>query len=100
MITVRQYRPAYFSGFEKEEHEVAVPSAIREIEFIKNFQEMPDFHRFSVAENGPTQCLLVAEYEEGFKWYVVAVMPSADFSLLLTEFPKFEAKYKEGSKDG
>jgi hypothetical protein len=96
MIHYRQHRPAFFEGFENLEGDVPDVDRLLEIEFIKNFSTLPNFHRFSVGSTVQTpkglMNTLMAEYREGYEWWVVAYLWPHDE---LEPLPKWEAKYKD-----
>ena len=80
-MKVTQHRPAFFEGFENEVIEVNTKEELLNIKFIKNFSEQPNFYRYSITDN----CLM-AEFENGKKWWVVAHLE--DFDSL--DLPKWQ----------
>jgi hypothetical protein len=103
MIKYRQHRPTFFEGFENLEGEVADLEELLKIEFIANFTTGPGFYRFSRGSevDSPEQygllCTLMAEYKEGFEWWVVAYL-WPEKAEELAGLPKWEAKYKDKPK--
>lgn len=77
MIKVKQYRPNFFTGFDNEEHEVNTVAELLELEFVKNFTNQNDeekFFQFSITRARDNQWTLIAEYNEGKKYLVVAFL--------------------------
>jgi hypothetical protein len=67
---VRQYRPAYFSGFDDFVCLDVSESSIIHQEFMKNFQH-GDFDHFSVEPYYGTEELIIeAHYKSGKHWVV------------------------------
>jgi hypothetical protein len=100
MIHYRQHRPAFFEGFENLEGDVANLEELLKLDFVANFTELPDFHRFSIGteidspEHHGILCTLMAEYKEGYGWWVVAYLWPQDRDEL-EGLPKWKAKYTE-----
>lgn len=76
MTQIRQYRPAFVTGFENETVEFDGVDALRAIEFVANFASIPHFHRFSVGvrDYGEQRRVLMAEYHGGAEWWVVGFL--------------------------
>ena len=81
-MKVIQHRPSFVDGFTNELVYVDSKEELLDIEFVKGFRDMPDFYRFSISDN-----LLMAEYENGKKWWVVAYLE--DFNDI--DIPKFKS---------
>lgn len=62
---IRQYRPAFFEGFENETVAFDTLEQLTEIPWVKRFSNAQDFHQFSISDNA-----LMAEYREGREWLV------------------------------
>ncbi len=62
---IRQYRPAFFEGFENEAVQFDTLSGLLQIPWVANFADAQDFHQFSLSDNA-----LMAEYRGGRKWRV------------------------------
>lgn len=87
MGKILQYRPAYFSGFDNEAKEFNSVAGLFEIPWVENFYEIKGFHKFSIDDT-----YLMAEYDNGYMWFVVGIITEADDCLKL--LPKFKAKEK------
>jgi len=85
MNRIIQHRPAYFSGFENEEHEFETISELLNIDFVKNFSDSKDFYKYSFE---PDRLYLVAEYKEGKEWWVVGRLDKP------VELPAWEPVYE------
>lgn len=98
MIHYRQHRPAYFEGFENEEGNVPNLEQLLKIDFINNFSTDPNFHRYSLGSSIETptgfMITLMAEYKEGFEWWVVAYLWPQDREEL-EPLPQWKALYKD-----
>ena len=79
-MKVRQHIPNFFSGFEPQEAEVDSLEELQALEFIQRWTIEPSFYRFSIERNyhPETQThLLMAEMDQGKKWWVVAYLSGA-----------------------
>lgn len=74
--TIKQHRPAFFSGFENEVVSFDTLEELLAIPFVANFAQDMDhpFHRFSIDGDGRT---LMAEYDDGYVWWVVGFIDDA-----------------------
>lgn len=66
-MRIKQYRPAFFEGFENETVEFSTVEELQRIAFVKRHTDLPDHHRLSLTENNT----LMAELDGGKKWFVV-----------------------------
>ena len=72
-MKAEQYRPNFFSGFEKKENYFSNTKELLNIEWIKDFSNHNNFHTFSLnRDKTMNNHTLMAEYDNGCKWYVVA----------------------------
>jgi len=74
MNNIRQHRPAYFTGFDNETVQFETADQLLAIGFVCNFRTVENFHRFSVALSEFNGALLMAEYNDGKKWWVVGYL--------------------------
>jgi hypothetical protein len=65
MNSIRQYRPAYFEGFENETVDFSTTYELINIPFVKNFA-FGNFSHYAISDN----CLM-AIYDNGFEHWVV-----------------------------
>jgi hypothetical protein len=100
-MKIRQYRPAFFEGFENYEGEVNSVAELGALEFLQGIQSDPDFHRFSLdryywAPTGSEPIhMLMAETHGGSKWWTMAKLQGNDlepFSQLPEWNPKPNAR--------
>jgi len=103
MATIRQYRPAYFSGFENETKAFTSLKELLNIDWVDNFRKMPNgqidpnFHQYSTnkySDHKGCEYVLMAEYNNGHSWYVIGFM---DENEVIKELPAWEAKYENGA---
>lgn len=73
---IRQYRPAFFEGFENETVEFSSLKEMLEIPWVKHFSTDPTFHQFSISNDN-----LMAEYREGREWWVVGFLKDPNVEL-------------------
>ena len=92
MIQLRQYIPAFFSGFEPQTAEISSLYELDSVDWIHRWSEDPKFDRFA-HDLWPGKCL-IAEMKDGKHW-VVAFSSESLFSLPLAKF----AEDKPGTKD-
>lgn len=89
-MRVREHIPGFVTGFEAQTADVDSVDALLALDWIKRWDaplQWP-FHRFSVA--GGEGNTIMAEYDEGRRWYVVAYLPD-ELPEWLT-LPKWEPK--------
>jgi hypothetical protein len=102
MIHYRQHRPVFFEGYENEEGDIPDLERLLELNFIKNFGTLPNFHRFSVGSTVETptggMITLMAEYREGKEWWVVAYLWPQDRDELEGLLPKWKPVYEQREK--
>lgn len=97
-MKAEQYRPSYFSGFEQEQNHFDNTEQLLNIEWIKKFACRNNFHKFSLSRDsdkydGKPQHTLMAEYNNGFEWWVVAFIGDEDISGI-SDMPEWVAKDK------
>ena len=112
MATIRQHRPAYFTGYENQTVEFNSLEELLKIEFVDNFkktfnkplpviegvsvsphlmdygQDNDGFHQFSISESNGKK--LMAEYRKGKEWWVVGYI--TDEKGITNTLPKWEPK--------
>lgn len=96
MPTIRQY-----SGFEIKTNAFSSLSELLNVEWVDNFRKLPNgqidpnFHQYSInkySDHFGYQYVLMAEYKNGYSWYVVGYI---DESEIIKELPVWQAKYKK-----
>jgi hypothetical protein len=97
-MLAEQYRPNFFSGFEQKKNHFSNTEELLNIEWVKNFANDNEFHRFSLSRyknkyGGMPQHTLMAERKNGFEWWVVAMIRDEDISGI-NDIPEWEAKYE------
>jgi len=87
---IKQYRPAYFSGYENKTNNFNSLDELLNIEWVKSFSEYKDFFRFSIeiADEREKNHTLLAEYKNGESWYVIGFIDK-DTCKLSDELPIF-----------
>lgn len=98
-MKAEQYRPNFFSGFEQSQNHFNTTDELLNIDWVKNFKENPNFHRFSISRDeskilDKPQHTLMAEYKNGFGWWGVAFIRDEDISGI-NDLPEWKAKYKD-----
>ena len=71
MPKICQYFPSFFEGFTPIVQEFKTRDELLAVPFVAQFAKDSRFHRYSVA--GKT---LMAEYENGQRWFVVGTLES------------------------
>ena len=71
MGQIKQYLPAYFSGFELETRTFNSLEELFKIDWVKEFSNDAVFFRYSIASGH----ILMAEYDNGFEQEVVGFIP-------------------------
>ena len=90
MATIRQYRPDYFTEFENEEKSFNSLEDLFNIEFVHNFRKLPNFFKYSVSihpSDKERKYTLMAEYRDGYDWYVIGFMSESE---VVKELPNIE----------
>ncbi len=96
MELIRQYRPAYFTGYENEIKEFNSIEELLNIDFVKNFKYLSngevdkDFYQYSIGNNGERD-ILIAEYKEGYEWWVIGYINENE---IIKGLPLFKPKEK------
>lgn len=72
---VRQYRPAYFSGFETEHFRAATRDEITAAPWLKNFSQ-EGLDGFVVAPYASDELIVVANYKNGEHWVSAFAIPA------------------------
>lgn len=98
MATIKQHRPAYFSGFDNEEKSFSSLEELLNIEFVNSFKLLPngelnpDFHQYSISKEQshiPNGCILMAEYKKGLEWWVIGYINDNE---IIKELPIWKPK--------
>lgn len=100
---IRQYRPAYFSGFVEEVETFSTIKELLDIEWVNSFKLLggqinPKFYRYSINRYPyGNKCsvgyenILMAEFNNGYEWWVVGYI---DENSIIKELPVFEIKHE------
>ena len=81
MLSIRQYRPAFFEGFENETVEFSTTDELVDIPFVKNFCSK-EFSGFAISDEH-----LMATYKNGKEWWIVGTLNDPN----LVKLPKWES---------
>lgn len=82
MNKIIQHIPNYCDRFEPRSVEFSTLSELLSIDFVQRFRNLNNFYQFSISNNR-----LMAEYENGYKWFVVGFLDEQ-----FKELPKWEPK--------
>lgn len=85
MNTIKRHRPSYFTGFEDQIVKFDTVDELLQIGFVANFASQENFFRFSVTDEN-----LMAEYNEGYTWWVVGW-----FEQPIEGLPQWKPKYRD-----
>ena len=102
MSEIIQYTPSFFSGFDNEVHEFNSLEQLLEIPFVKNITKISlmgngsKFYRFSYstmsyASDESKRYALMAEYNEGYEWWVIGYINDKE---IISKLPVWEEKRK------
>ena len=88
-MKIRRSIPDYVDGIERITVEFNTKEELLSIPWIKAFEQTLNgkkFHQFSICTDAPDRCILMAEHDEGRRWWVVGFInaPTLDF------LPKWE----------
>jgi hypothetical protein len=92
-VHVRQYRPSFFEGFKAEECDIETAHDLMQIEWIAKWAEDPGFYRFSISHPYKAYLehfLLMAEFEAGAIWWVVAYIKGDPTHPFFETFPRWK----------
>jgi len=81
-MKIRQYRPAFFEGFETETAEFSTIEELEAIPFVKRHTNAADHHRLSLTRDNT----LMAEFQGGKRWLVVGFITEGRPDLPLAVF--------------
>ena len=84
-MKIKQHIPNYCSGIESQIDEFSNLKELKNIKWVNPRHEDENFYRFSISEK-----FLMAEYNEGYDWYVVGYLDEP-----IDWLPKWEAKHKK-----
>lgn len=103
-MKAERYLPNYFSGFKPERNQFDNSKELFGIDWISDFKETDGFHRFSIGRdaeyvehNKQPQHVLMAEYKDGYEWWVVAFIRDKDISGI-DDIPNWKPKNKPTKK--
>ena len=79
-----RYRPSFFTGWEDEIVYFNTLEELINTSWVISFSNHPNFYRFSIDRKyAPSSNInLMAEYDNGRNWYVVAIISEYDLELL------------------
>ena len=99
-MIIKKYLPAFFSGFEDKYYEVFTKEELFDSELIKPLLNMPNFYRISYSQQLEDQLAIMVELNEGYEWWVVALIHDiSDIKTLKEWLPQIEYKYKKKIKE-
>jgi hypothetical protein len=81
-MKIRQYRPAFFEGFETETVEFSTIEELEAVPFVKRHASAADHHRLSLTKDNT----LMAEFQGGKRWLVVGFITEGRPDLPLAVF--------------
>lgn len=95
-MRIKKYRPAFFSGFEDEYYEISTKEDLFASELVKSVAVLPNFYRISYSQQSEQQLAIMVELNEGYEWYVLALVHDAEDVKTLKEWlPRIEYKTKD-----
>jgi len=104
MAKIKQYRPAFFTGFENEEKEFNSLEELFAIDFVDNFKKTPNnkvnpnFHQFSISTPSvDLPHILMAEYKGGAEWWVVGYIDDGEAVRQLPKWVPNDGKEAKGN---
>lgn len=78
MNRIQRHRPGFFEGFEEDTDVIEFVSVeeLLAVPWIKAWAKDPGFRRFSISmpPGGEGNWLLMAEYDDGKRWFVVGYL--------------------------
>ena len=87
MAKITQYYPTFYTGFEPKTVEFNTQEELLNIDWVKSWSKEKNFYRYSIILNDEPdgRSTLMAEYDNGEKWYVMAFIDDAS-NLTLPEW--------------
>jgi len=105
-VFCKQYRPAFFEGFEDEEGYVRTVDELLAMPFIKRWSDgeaSPGFTRFSVSwpysTDYPDYHHLMAEINDNQQWWVVALLKGPHDHPIFQEMPEWHSPRKDADRN-
>jgi len=93
MAKFTEHRPGFVSGFENHSYEFETKEELLDIEYIKQWANDSEFHRFSIRKDYSDvpgkEHVLIAEIDKGQEWWRVGYISQTE---VVNEFPKWVAK--------
>jgi hypothetical protein len=74
MVEVRQHIPNFCSGADPQTMRVESWQEVRRLDWVDLWSKDPGFHRYSVDRHCYPRPLLMAEFNGGREWYVLAYL--------------------------
>ena len=92
-MKINRYTPAFIDTDTKEIYEFSSTEELLLMPWIQRRTENPGFYRFSISHTPDfiDTDTLMAEYDEGYMWWVIGFIDKTDKLSL----PIWKAKYKE-----
>lgn len=98
-MRVRQHVPSFVDGVEPRKTYVFNTEDLEQLEFIRHWSQQQMFYRFSVHRNyydpefdGKGTHLMLAEFDHGKHWWVIAYLRGDDSLEILAKYPEWESK--------
>jgi hypothetical protein len=90
MGTIREHIPGWASDFAPRYAQFSSIDELLDIEWVRKWKDIGQFDQFSISpsERGPSS--LMAEYEDGRKWWVIGFIDRKDIP---KQLPIWEPKY-------
>ena len=91
-MQVHQHIPSFVDGITPIEAEVNTLAELEALEFVERWKKRATFHRLSIHwDYADHTHLLMAEFEEGRRWWVVAKLIGED-AQMCAPLPGWEAR--------
>lgn len=94
-MRVRQHVPSFVDGVDPEKTYVFSPEELERLEFVRRWKDQQMFYRFAIhrhyyQSSGEDTHLMLAEFDHGKQWWVVAYLRGPDSLKILAKYPDWE----------
>lgn len=92
-MRVRQHIPSFVDGVEPLRNYVYTVEELERLESVYRWTQQQMFYRFAIYRNYFDNLhLMIAEFDGGKHWFVVAYLNGDDSLKILAKYPEWEAK--------
>lgn len=80
-MILKEYRPAFFDGYENQSHEFLTLDELYRLNWVKSWIELPGFKKFFIChpwDISEDKSMMFAKFENGEQWGVGSIYPKSE----------------------